>query len=888
MSTTQVRFQLRRGTAAQWIAAYPTVLRAGEPGIESDTYKMKVGDGVTEWQALKYFLMNGPTGASGVTGPTGASGVTGPTGASGVTGPTGASGVTGPTGASGVTGPTGASGVTGPTGASGVTGPTGASGVTGPTGASGINGSTGASGVTGPTGASGVTGPTGASGVTGPTGASGVTGPTGASGVTGPTGASGVTGPTGASGVTGPTGASGVTGPTGASGVTGPTGASGVTGPTGASGINGSTGASGVTGPTGASGVTGPTGASGVTGPTGASGVTGPTGASGVTGPTGASGPVGHGYATLVPSNTYVLGPGEIGYQLTGSFFPLPTTQLGNVARVDRVYGNDTTAYIGGLPFLTINAAIAAINAASATYITIWLMPGTHTVLPTGTNATITDQAGDTLYPLIVLPATTSIRGVSTNGCIITCTNPSQNTALLQIGENCRVEDVTLTLTQTNFTSGNWNLVGIYKGGSTSVTSKLRTSVINVNNASIPVSATTNVYAIQCDGTGGIINGLPAATLFSYNSLKGSTLNVYSNGGGKKRGIMVTNSCGITTRDINIYVAAPATITSTGPVGTYIGIETNDAPIIGHTGNTGMIQLRTTTVGAWYPWNYALSTVQGPTGAYGSSDILQTTPTPFTSAVTLVQPSTPSAGYVTYTVGSTTGFYPQHNVIFSGIGPATGGNARFYYNGTYVIYSITPTTIVVASTNVTTTGITYTGALATSSIVPTSQTPGIQVGPGTDLATRSAGGLGFTTYVYPTTLFYGVRGVVNSGTDFGYLWPGTSLVAGGGNKYPDVTNPPAYYRAQEPTIVSGMSVGLTAGPGADNYITITICKNATGAPSAVPSNPTSMTITLSNNTMVGTYYNTSVNFAVGDYLSVHVNSSAGSVAADLSLQVDLF
>jgi hypothetical protein len=456
------------------------------------------------------------------------------------------------------------------------------------------------------------------------------------------------------------------------------------------------------------------------------------------------------------------------------------------------------------------------------------------------------------------------------------------------MGENCRVEDVTLTLTQTNFTGGTWNLVGIYKPGSTSVTSKLRTCVINVNNAAIPVTATTNVYAVQCDGTGGIANNLPQVTLFSYNSLKGSTLNVYSNGGGKKRGIILTNSCGATTRDLNVYVAAPATITSTGPTGTYVGVETSDIPSTGHTGNAAIIQMRGTTVGAWYPWNYTLSPVQGPTGSYQSSDILQTSPAIFSTAISAVTPATPTAGYVTYTVGTTAGFYPGFNVIFTGIGPSTGGNARYYYNGTYTIYSITPTTIVVPSTNVTTTGITYTGALATSSLVPTAQTPGIQIGPGTDLVTRSAGGLGFTPYVYPSTLFYGVRGIINSGTDFGYLWPGTSLVAGGGNKYPDVTNPPAYYRAQEPTIVSGMSVALTVAPGAGNYITITICKNATGAPSAVPSNPTSITITLTNNTLVGTYYNTTANFAVGDYMSVHLNSSAGSVAADLSLQVDLF
>lgn len=48
------RIQLRRATAAAWSAANP-VLALGEMGIETDTYKIKVGDGVTLWNGLAYF-----------------------------------------------------------------------------------------------------------------------------------------------------------------------------------------------------------------------------------------------------------------------------------------------------------------------------------------------------------------------------------------------------------------------------------------------------------------------------------------------------------------------------------------------------------------------------------------------------------------------------------------------------------------------------------------------------------------------------------------------------------------------------------------------------------------------------------------------------------------
>jgi len=48
------RIKLRRDTAANWNLADP-VLDLGEPGFETDTNKMKIGNGVDEWTALNYF-----------------------------------------------------------------------------------------------------------------------------------------------------------------------------------------------------------------------------------------------------------------------------------------------------------------------------------------------------------------------------------------------------------------------------------------------------------------------------------------------------------------------------------------------------------------------------------------------------------------------------------------------------------------------------------------------------------------------------------------------------------------------------------------------------------------------------------------------------------------
>ena len=50
-----VRFQLRRDTANNWASVNP-VLALGEPGVETDTLKVKVGDGTLNWNNLGYTI----------------------------------------------------------------------------------------------------------------------------------------------------------------------------------------------------------------------------------------------------------------------------------------------------------------------------------------------------------------------------------------------------------------------------------------------------------------------------------------------------------------------------------------------------------------------------------------------------------------------------------------------------------------------------------------------------------------------------------------------------------------------------------------------------------------------------------------------------------------
>lgn len=48
-----VKFRIRRDTAANWTSVNP-VLALGEPGLETDTRRVKYGDGATAWNSLNY------------------------------------------------------------------------------------------------------------------------------------------------------------------------------------------------------------------------------------------------------------------------------------------------------------------------------------------------------------------------------------------------------------------------------------------------------------------------------------------------------------------------------------------------------------------------------------------------------------------------------------------------------------------------------------------------------------------------------------------------------------------------------------------------------------------------------------------------------------------
>lgn len=62
--TVAKKLLIRRDIRANWARVNPILLN-GEMGYESDTGRLKIGDGVTPWNFLQYYVGNG-SGANGV------------------------------------------------------------------------------------------------------------------------------------------------------------------------------------------------------------------------------------------------------------------------------------------------------------------------------------------------------------------------------------------------------------------------------------------------------------------------------------------------------------------------------------------------------------------------------------------------------------------------------------------------------------------------------------------------------------------------------------------------------------------------------------------------------------------------------------------------------
>ena len=407
---------------------------------------------------------------------------------------------------------------------------------------------------------------------------------------------------------------------------------------------------------------------------------------------------------------------------------------------VDPVNGSDGIASRNGYPFKTVEHAVSNSTAGD----TVWIMPGTYNLC-----------AGLSLH------AGTCIRGLNVQTCTLQMSNVSTDTILINMSQNCRVEDLNLKLQST----GHHSLTGVLFRDAASRSSKIRTCVITVDNSGAGYEEASDVYGVSISGT-----SLANPDSFSLDCIRSTTVNVYSDGSGNKRGIFVNQSGASSIRETNVFVIAPRSISATG---SYVGVETFHSNAL---------------------FYFKTCSMSGPV--------------------------------------------------------YTSGNVQYSY----------------------------------SDIMQTNGT--ISVGPGTDLINKTAGGKAFETYVYPTTLFYGLKGSIsNAAGSNGYLWVGSMPVQKGSINYPDKSR--AWYRIQQNALLIGMLVDLSTAPGTNHSISGNIIYERVASPGVISNTGFSF---LYENASYGqiSNYAQSVVLRKGDRLGVEVGWSSANSAHDLTIELDMF
>ena len=235
-------------------------------------------------------------------------------------------------------------------------------------------------------------------------------------------------------------------------------------------------------------------------------------------------------------------GPGDTGD--TGPTGTYPAR--GNFLTVDSIYGDDTQAGItpSTTSFKTINGAITHRSLLPITpQQTIFVYPGTY-------------------YESIVIPKNTAIRGSSTQTTTISLSGPTGPTTLVTMGQQTRIEDLTMTLSSN---SNLGQLVGILFPDNTTTSAKVRTCVANVIYDGDDLTC-PEMYGVLVSDTVTSKNYSPA------DAIRGASINVSSKKSGPTGpyGIGVVGTSYFGVRDSNIYCTGPTG--SNGPN----GIATNN------------------------------------------------------------------------------------------------------------------------------------------------------------------------------------------------------------------------------------------------------------------------------------------------------------------------
>ena len=122
------------------------------------------------------------------------------------------------------------------------------------------------------------------------------------------------------------------------------------------------------------------------------------------------------------------------------------------------------------------------------------------------------------------------------------------------------------------------------------------------------------------------------------------------------------------------------------------------------------------------------------------------------------------------------------------------------------------------------------------------------------------------------------------------MWPGTQAFTN--NVFPDPgTTPgaPAYFRVQQPALLSGLFVSTNRAPSGSNTDTFTIYYTPVGGVLTI----TPFTVTLTGTDTSGTFYNSSLRLNTGDLIHLKMTYTSGgggnsNKSHDITVQVVLF
>jgi len=238
------------------------------------------------------------------------------------------------------------------------------------------------------------------------------------------------------------------------------------------------------------------------------------------------------------------LGPLFVSVSLTATtiFQPLATQQScpQNTLCVSPSLGSDTFGTVGGYPFATIGAALAAASSGQ----TVFLSSATYT-------------------ETLTIPAGVTVAGVNSHTVIIRQVNPVADCDLVTMGTGTSLEEVTLQLTATSHVQ----LRAVVFPSGSSVSSKLFRVNIAVDNSAAGSAGESNVFGVHVLGLGW--NGISNVDVHLSQVL----IDVRSSGEGKKRGVMVDYTLGLLVIGVCRIIATNSS--SSGGAGTYIGLETN-------------------------------------------------------------------------------------------------------------------------------------------------------------------------------------------------------------------------------------------------------------------------------------------------------------------------